>query len=197
MNSLPLLERGVWGSVRPHLPFLATALAVLVKESRQRPTVGKGHVHDAPLNTLVHDLHIGRPWNRLRGVELLLKDLATVLHRLPAFHAIRLVRIGRLFQCDGPLLHVLKSDLHKAVMNHGEDGEESDVHGARHDRLEIVDPRHVSIEKDAIHDGTVVLPQNGGEMKEKCLGVAVKIMGRVGDAEIAREDASLGGFADA
>ena len=159
MKSLPLLERGVWGRLRLHFALPRPTLAVLVKESRQRASVGKGHLHDAALNTLVHDLHIGRLLDRLHMSQLLLKNLATVIHRLPAFHAIRLVRIGRLLQRDGPLLHVLKSDLHEAVVHDGEDGEESDVHGAigEHDGLEILDPRHVSVEKDAIHDGAVVL----------------------------------------
>ncbi len=204
-----LLERGVWVcealevspqrgmGLRPHFTFLAPAVAVLVKESRQRASIGKGHVHDAPLNTLVHDLHVGRFLDRLGGPELLLKNLATVIDVLAAFHAIRLVRIGRLLQRDGPLLHVLKGDLHEAVVYDGKEGEQSDVHGFMHDGLELFDPRHVSVEKDAVHDGAVVFQQNGGEMVEEVLGVSVKVVGRVGDAEIAREDPRLGGFADA
>ena len=34
-------------------------------------------------------------------------------------------------------------------------------------------------------------------MVEEVVCVAVEVVGRVGDAEIAREDARLGGFADA
>ena len=182
-----------------HLPFLIPTATVLVKEPHQRATVGKGHVHDAPLNPLLCDLHIGRPFYRLCSPQLSIKNLATVFHVLAAFHAIRLVRIGRLFQGDGSLLHVLESDLHEAVVHDGENGEESDIHSAirEHNGLEILDPRHVSIEKDAIYDGAVVLPQNGGEMLEKVTRIPVKVVGGVGDAEIAREDACLGGFADA
>ncbi len=198
MNTFILLERGVWGRLRLHFSLSAPAITVLVKESHQRATVGHGHVHDAPLNPLVHDLDIGRPLDCLCGPQLPVKDLATVLCVLPAFHAIRLVGIGRLFQGDRSLLHVLESDLHEALVHDGENGEEGHIHDFReHDGLEVLDPRHVSVEKDAIHDGAVVLPQNGGEMLEKAFGVAVKVVGRVGDAEITREDACLGGFADA
>ena len=84
-------------------------------------------------------------------------------------------------------------------MNHRKDGEESHIHDPirAHDRLEILNPRHVSVEEDAIHNGAMVFPQNRGEMEEKVARVPVKVVGRVGDAEIAREDARLGGFADA
>lgn len=179
-------------------PFSASTMAVLVKEPHQRAAIGKGHIHDAPLNTLVHDFHIGRLRDGLRALKLPLKDLATVLHVLAAFHAIRLVGIGRLFQGKRSLLHVLKSDLHETVIHDRKDGEEGHIHGVRtHDGLEILDPGHVSIQEDAIYDGAMVLPQNGGKMLEKAFGVPVKVVGGVGDAKVARKDACLGGFADA
>jgi hypothetical protein len=43
------------------------------------------------LNALVHDLHIGRPLDRLCGSHLSVKDLATVLCVLPAFLLVALM----------------------------------------------------------------------------------------------------------